>query len=166
MTLLEADINNLPKPLYIMPHHGVYRQNSLTTKLRVVFDASAVTTSNKSLNDLQYVGPAIQNDIFSILLCFRQYRYVACADVEKMYRQVLIQDDQRNLQLILWRTNTNKPLQIYRLNIVTYGTTSAPYLSIRCLKQLAQECDDDAIARVIGDDFYVDDLITLILLQQ
>ncbi|XP_049874134.1 uncharacterized protein LOC126372431 [Pectinophora gossypiella] len=37
------------KPLnYFLPHHGVFREHSTTTKLRVVFDASAATTSNKS----------------------------------------------------------------------------------------------------------------------
>lgn len=29
---------------YYLPHHGVVRDLSMTTKLRVVFDASAVTT--------------------------------------------------------------------------------------------------------------------------
>ncbi|XP_037303533.1 uncharacterized protein LOC119193845 [Manduca sexta] len=145
---------------YFLPHHGVWRDDSTTTKLRVVFDASAVTTSNKSLNDIQLVGPALQNDIFSIFLRFRQYRYVACADVEKMFRQILIQNDQRNLQLIFWRENSTDSLDIYQLKTVTYGTASAPYLSMRCIRQLAEEVDDEAIAGVIKEDFYVDDLIT------
>ncbi|XP_052747839.1 uncharacterized protein LOC113516532 [Galleria mellonella] len=153
-------VDEYNKPYYFLPHHGVLREHSTTTKLRVVFDASAVTTSNKSLNDIQYVGPPLQNDIFSILLRFRQYKFVASADVEKMFRQILIQMDQRNLQLIVWRENPSDPLSIYRLNTVTYGTASAPYLSMRCLKQLAIECGDDMIAKIINEDFYVDDLIT------
>ncbi|XP_052757236.1 uncharacterized protein LOC128202123 [Galleria mellonella] len=153
-------VDEYNKPYYFLPHHGVLREHSTTTKLRVVFDASAVTTSNKSLNDIQYVGPPLQNDIFSILLRFRQYKFVASADVEKMFRQILIQTDQRNLQLIVWRENPSDPLSIYRLNTVTYGTASAPYLSMRCLKQLAIECGDDMIAKIINEDFYVDDLIT------
>lgn len=144
---------------YYLPHHGVLRE-STTTSLRVVFDASAVTTSGKSLNDILLPGPKLQNDIFSILLRFRQYRYVACADIEKMFRQISIQSDQRGLQQILWRENPSDTIKIFQLNTVTYGTASAPYLSMRCLRQLAQECDDDVIARVIGEDFYVDDLIT------
>ncbi|XP_045501378.1 uncharacterized protein LOC123698678 [Colias croceus] len=162
MTLIETE--NIPdllsKPHYILPHHGVYREDSLTTKLRVVFDASANTSNNKSLNNIQYTGPPLQNDIFSILLRFRQYKYVACADIQKMYRQILIQSDQRNLQLILWRNNRNLPLQLYMLNTVTYGTASAPFLSMRCLKQLALDCNDELVARTINEDFFVDDLIT------
>nr|XP_049699136.1 uncharacterized protein LOC126055167 isoform X1 [Helicoverpa armigera] len=157
MTRVEE--GNLPKPYYIIPHHGVYRESSVTTKLRVVFDASATTSNIISLNEIQCVGPRLQNDIFSILLRFRQYRYVASADIEKFFRQTFIFPEQCNLQLIFWRTDKNLPLQIYRLNTVTYGTASAPYLSNRCLKQLAKECTDDVIASVINDDFYVDDLL-------
>lgn len=151
-------INEYSWPYYFLPHHGVFREHSATTKLRVVFDASAATTSNKSLNDIQLVGPPLQNDIMSILLRFRQYKYVACADIEKMYRQVLVYPDQRNLQLILWRNNPNENLSIYQLNTVTYGTASAPFLSMRCLRQLALDTKNKVIARVLNEDFFVDDL--------
>lgn len=153
-------VNTYEWPYYFLPHHGVFKEGSSTTKLRVVYDASCPTTNNKSLNDIQYIGPKLQNDIFSILLRFRQYQYVACADIEKAYRQTLIQPDQRNLQLIMWRENPSEPIDIYRLNTITYGTASAPYLCIRCLHQVAQECDDKVISKVIKNDFFVDDLLT------
>lgn len=155
-----TQINNYNMPCYFIPHHGVLREHSLTTKLRVVFAANTETTTNVSLNDIQLTGPALQNDLFSILLRFRQYKYVACADIEKMYRQILIQEDQRNLQLIIWRENSTDPLSVYRLNVVTYGTTSAPYLSMRCIRQLAYECDDKNISRIILEDFYIDDFLS------
>lgn len=153
-------IDHYGTPHYVMPHHGVFREHSTTTKLRVVFDASAVSTTGRSLNDLQMVGPPIQGDLISILLRFRQHKYTACADIEKMYRQVLIDADQRQLQLILWRDDPSQPISVYQLNTVTYGTASAPYLSCRCLKQLAADCKDQSVARVVYEDFYVDDMIT------
>ncbi|KAH8354585.1 hypothetical protein KR059_008802, partial [Drosophila kikkawai] len=55
-------------PHYFTPHHCVLKPESHTTKLRVVFDASTVTSSGKSLNDLLHTGPTVQNTLRSILL--------------------------------------------------------------------------------------------------
>jgi len=55
---------------YYLPHHPVFREDSITTKLRVVFDASAKTTSNNSLNDLMMIDPNVQFDLATELLKF------------------------------------------------------------------------------------------------
>lgn len=146
---------------YFLPHHAVVKENSLTSNLRVVFDASAKTQTGYSLNDIQYSGPAIQGDIVDILLRFRSYTYALTADVMKMYRQVLMAEEDRNLQLIFWRDNQNEPISTYRLNTVTYGTTSAPFLAVRCLKQLALDNIDlyPCTSKAIQNSFYVDDFI-------
>eukprot|EP00102_Acyrthosiphon_pisum_P012037 XP_008181027.1 PREDICTED: uncharacterized protein LOC103308777 [Acyrthosiphon pisum] len=77
-----------------------------------------------------------------------------------MYRQVLMSPDDSELQRILYRASPDQPLKHYKLKTVTYGTKSASFLATRCLVQLADECDDPQIKRVIGQDFYVDDLIS------
>ncbi|XP_052744116.1 uncharacterized protein LOC128199280 [Bicyclus anynana] len=77
-----------------------------------------------------------------------------------MYRQILIDEEHRNLQLILWREDESLPLETLQLNTVTYGFASASYLSTRCLWQLGEECEDEQIKNIIQHDFYVDDLIT------
>ncbi|XP_050676437.1 uncharacterized protein LOC126973267 [Leptidea sinapis] len=151
---------NRPEFGYFMPHHAVIREKSETTKLRVVFNASSKTHTGKSLNDILMVGPVVQSDLISILLRFREHKYVLTGDIEKMFRQTEITPSQRHLQLILWREDCNQPIDILRLNTVTYGTASAPFLSSRCLLQLANECDDESIARIIKSDFYADDLNT------
>ncbi|XP_049542547.1 uncharacterized protein LOC125955455 [Anopheles darlingi] len=47
------------KVQYFIPHSCVVKPDSTTTKLRVVFDASAKSSSGVSLNDLQLIGPVI-----------------------------------------------------------------------------------------------------------
>lgn len=160
-----ADLGHLSKIArlsfgYYMPHHAVVRENRETTKVRVVFNGSCKTSSGKSFNDIQRIGPVVQSDLMSLLLRFRQYKYILVADIEKMYRQIEIDPSQRHLQLILWRNERDQALDVLQLNTVTYGTASAPFLSTRCLLQLAQECPDKVIANVIQNDFYVDDLNT------
>ncbi|XP_072376467.1 uncharacterized protein [Diabrotica undecimpunctata] len=147
---------------YFLPHHGVLKETSLTTKLRVVYDGSCPTTSGWSLNDLQYTGPKIQNDIFDILIRFRQYTYVVSADVSKMYRQVIVHEENRPLQQIVWRDNPTDNIDVYQLTTVTYGQKSAPFLAMRCMRQLAFEHESQfpLAAKSILEDFYVDDLLT------
>lgn len=55
---------------YFLPHHCVIREDSLTTKLRVVFDASMKTDTNLSLNDIMFKGPTVQPELFDILCRF------------------------------------------------------------------------------------------------
>ncbi|XP_072398016.1 uncharacterized protein [Diabrotica undecimpunctata] len=124
---------------YYMPHHAVIRKTNKTTRVRVVFDASMKSESGLSLNEVQCVGPTLQNDLFSIVLRFRKYQFVMTADISKMYRMIHVSPEQRKLQRIFWRQNAANDLKCYQLNTVTYGTASAPYLAVRCLTQLASE---------------------------
>ena len=48
-----------PSETYYLPMHSVSKQSSTTTKLRVVFDGSAVTTSGVSLNQSLLIGPTL-----------------------------------------------------------------------------------------------------------
>lgn len=150
------------KTAYYLPHHAVWNPNSTTTRLRVVFDGSAKTTNGNSFNDIQMIGPTIQDDLISIIMRFRKHKYVMTADITKMYRQVLVHEEDRSMQRILWRPDISQPINCYELNTITYGTASAPFLAIRCLQQLAHENAEQypVASSVILHDFYVDDLLT------
>ncbi|CAG9135002.1 unnamed protein product [Plutella xylostella] len=145
---------------YYMPHHGVVRESSTTTKLRVVYDCSARTSSGKSFNDIQMVGPTVQDDLLSILLRFRQHKFVVTGDVEKMYRAVLVEPHQRSLQQILFRFDRSEPLKSYTLKTLTYGTAAAAYLATKCLTSLADQSTEPAVRDSIKHDFYVDDFLS------
>ncbi|XP_055844795.1 uncharacterized protein LOC129911111 [Episyrphus balteatus] len=158
----EVDKNSLPENQhYFLPHHAVIKESSSTTKLRVVFDASAKTSNGISLNDAMLVGPALQQNICDIILRWRLYKYTFTADIEKMYRQILIAEQDKNYQLVLWRKNTDEPIKVYRLNTVTFGTAAAPYLAIRTLQKLADDNSTNQItSSMILNEMYVDDLIS------
>ena len=160
--LSSEEVQSLSEHSYFLPHHAVFKGSSTTTKVRVVFDASAKTTSGFSLNDISFTGPTIQDDLFSIIVRFRTHNYVICGDLEKMFRQVEVDPSQTNLQLIYWREKPEDPLRIYRLLTITYGTAGASFLATRTLHQLAHDEEKDFMeaSKVVLQDFYMDDLLT------
>lgn len=162
MTPVEEDIYADGNDVFYLPHHPVLKPTSTSTKVRVVFDGSASTSNGLSLNDILYTGPQVQQDLMSILLRFRLHRYVITGDIEKFFRQVLIEPGQRNLLRIFWRFNEGDKVLTYHLNTVTYGLVCSMFLSTRTLLQLV---DDEGLeyplgATAIKRDCYVDDLLT------
>ncbi|GBM20028.1 hypothetical protein AVEN_109707-1 [Araneus ventricosus] len=68
---------------FYIPHHHVIKESSLTTRLRVVFNASAKSSSGVSLNDTLMTGPKNQDDLFAILLRFRSHNIAVTSDFKK-----------------------------------------------------------------------------------
>ncbi|XP_029165881.1 uncharacterized protein LOC114936752, partial [Nylanderia fulva] len=147
---------------FFLPHHGVTRETSTTTKLRVVFNGSQKTNLGLSLNEYLLVGPKLQTDLADILMRWRRHRYVFAADIEKMYRQIRVHEDDWPLQKILWRDSLDERPQEYALCTVTYGLACAPYLALRCLRQLALDHDSTRphAAETLCRDTYVDDILS------
>ncbi|XP_061500449.1 uncharacterized protein LOC133391305, partial [Anopheles gambiae] len=147
---------------YYLPHHAVLKESSTTTKVRVVFDASCKTSSGYSLNDKLLVGPVIQDDLFTIIVRFRSHAVALSADVEKMYRQILHDSRDTEYLRIRYRGITAEPIQTFQLQTVTYGTSCAPFLAKRTLKQIALDHKMQYPRAVdpVLHDCYVDDLLT------
>ena len=98
--VLEKEIDASAQILYL-PHHPMLRECSATTKRRVVFNASSLTSNNTSLNLHLCVDLRILNDLVSIILNWRSPRFVHMADIEKMFRQNLVDPRDCNYQRIL-----------------------------------------------------------------
>ncbi|GFU36841.1 integrase catalytic domain-containing protein [Nephila pilipes] len=79
-----------------------------------------------------------------------------------MYRQKLVDPNQRDSQRIVWKTSADASVKTYKLSTVTYGTVSAPFLATRTLKALADEerADFPDAADVISNDIYMDDVLS------
>jgi len=96
------------QPCYFLPHHAVFKETSTTTKTRVVFNGSAKTSTGLSLNDILQVGPTVQPDSYSIVLRFRTHQVRFTTDITKMYRQITVHPQDREIQRILWRYSTEE----------------------------------------------------------
>ncbi|XP_034945910.1 uncharacterized protein [Chelonus insularis] len=136
--MTRAKASPVNSPVYYLPHHGVLREDSVTTKLRVVFNGSSPSSSGLSVNDIQHTGAKVQKDIADVLIWIRQHKFVFTSDITKMYRQIKVHQDDWDLQRILWVDEHSKIIP-YQLTTVTYGTRSAPFLAVRTMIQLVKD---------------------------
>ena len=109
-----------PARSFYLPMHSVCKESSTSTKLRVVFDGSALTTSGHSLNSSLLVGPQLQPSLGIILMKFRTYPVALNADISKMYRAVELTPADRDLHRFLWRASPEQPIRTYRMTRVTF----------------------------------------------
>ena len=146
---------------YYLPMHGVTKESSSTTKLRVVFDASAKTSTGTSLDDLLSIGPTLHPTLDKILIKFRTYRVAVSGDISKMYREVLLSPPDRQLHRFLWRPTLDQPIRDYCMEGVTFGVAASPYLAVRTLQQAAEDhgAHFPVASWHILNSFYVDDLL-------
>lgn len=70
--------------IHYLPHHPVVRRDKDTTKVRVVYDASA-RSNGPLLNDYLYTGPKFDQNIFDLILKFRSHKVALLADIEKAF---------------------------------------------------------------------------------
>lgn len=93
------------------------KPESTTTKLRAVFNASCKSRSGLSLNDVLIPDPTIREMLVEIVLRFRLYCYVVTADIEKMFRQILVHYLNQPLQRILWLDAPELKLNVYHHHV-------------------------------------------------
>lgn len=144
-----------------LPHHYVIKESSTTTKMRIVFDASAKTYTGTSLNECLCVGPVIQTDLIDLLMGWRKFEFAVSADIEKMYRMMYVSREHVNFHTILWHRPGTKGIAMYRLLTVTFGTSSAPFQATRGIHEVGERIKhlDANLAKIIQKCFYVDDFL-------
>ena len=148
-------------PHFYLPMHSVIKRSSTSTKLRVVFDGSALSSTGVSLNHLLRVGPTLHPTLADILIKFRTYPVALTADVSKMYREVELHPTDRDLHRFVWRPTPQDDLKDFRMTRVTFGVSASPYLAIKTLQQTAKDhgADYPTASNHIVSSFYVDDLL-------
>ncbi|XP_041984803.1 uncharacterized protein LOC121737249 [Aricia agestis] len=118
-------------PAYYIPHHGVVREDKISTKLRVVLDASCRTTSGQSINDILHTGPNLQGDLFNIIINFRLFKIALSADCRQMFLNIGVHESDRRFQRIFYRFSNDEPITVYQFNRVCFGLRSSPYHALR-----------------------------------
>ena len=157
-----SEVNKRDGQVWYIPHHGVYHPRK-PGKVRVVFDCSA-SYDGISLNDLLLPGPNLTNYLIGVLLRFRQESVAIMGDIESMFYQVAVPQEQRNYLRFYWWPNgdlSQKPIP-YRMKVHLFGAVSSPSCANYALRltALSNSHEDNAVAtETILRNFYVDDCL-------
>ena len=146
--------------VHYLPHHPVIRQDKTTTKVRVVYDASAKVKTHPSLNDCIHTGPPLLEQITSILLRFRTHAVAFTADIEKAFLMVGIEAADRDVLRFLWvdnPTSAQPVLKTYRFTRVVFGVSASPFLLNATLQHHLAKFDPEFTTKLL-QSLYVDDV--------
>ena len=148
--------------LHYLPQHGIIREDNLTMKLRVIYDASA-KNNGPSLNDCLYAGPSICQRITDILFRFRLYPVALVADIEKAFLMIFVAEDERDVLRFLWLEDIKNELpriQVLRFTRVVFGVSSSPFLLNATIKHHIQsyQTRDPQFVTKFEQSIYVDDV--------
>ena len=147
---------------HYLPHHAVIREDKLTTKLRIVYDASA-RSNGPSLNDSLYAGPTFGQNILDILLRFRLFQIAVTADLEKAFLMVSVAEEDRNALRFLWVDDIAAQLPrlvVMRFTRVVFGVSASPFLLNATIRKHVEgyRDRDHSFVEKFNRSIYVDDL--------
>ena len=147
---------------HYIPHHPVIRNDRTTTKVRIVFDASAKDTG-PSLNECLYKGPQLTLLLYDILLRFRSNIVALISDIEKAFLQINVNENDRDYLRFLWFDNifADQPTIVRnRFARVIWGVTSSSFCLNGTIRKHMQNYsfDEEFIEKVLLS-FFVDDFI-------
>ena len=155
------DLDKPQHSVFYLPMHAVKKESSTTTKIRAVFDASAKSSSNVSLNDILLVGPTVHSSLIDVLLRFRLHGIALTADVSKMYRAIELIESDRDLHRFVWRSNEDELLKDYRMTRLTFGVSASSFAANMSVKRNASDhaLEFPKAADAVESAFYVDDCL-------
>lgn len=155
------DISRDDGKVWYLPHHGVYHPKK--QKIRVVFDCGA-SYQGTTLNDQLLQGPNLTSTLLGVITRFRQEEVAVMADVEAMFHQVKVSEEDSDLLRFLWWTSgdISQELVEYKMVVHLFGATSSPSCASYALRKCAEDSRDQSNIQAVDTvlhNFYVDDCL-------
>ena len=110
------------------------------------------------MNSNLLTGPDLLNSLLGILLRFREHQVAILADIESMFMQIAVKQDQSALRFLVSKNNFIMQYQFTRL---IFGATCSLSMAIFVLNQCAKDNAENfpkAFA-AITKQFYMDDYV-------
>ena len=132
---IAAVTNQDAKNIWYLPHHPVINKQKLDKVRRVTNAASKY--KGVSLNDMLLTGPDLLCNLPGLFLRFCQYKVAITADIEAMFMQVGIREEDHDALRFLWSNNEEERTTKYQPLIL--GATCSPACAIFVLQKCAKD---------------------------
>ena len=144
---------------WYLPHQPVLNPNK-PGKVRRVCNAAS-KYKEVCLNDKLLAGPDMLHGLIGTIFRFREGPIALTADIESMFLQVQVPEQDRSCLRFLWRPRTNESVQIYEYQRHVFGAKSSPTCASYALKRvgLDNEKEYPIATKAIQNNFYMDDFI-------
>jgi hypothetical protein len=147
-------------PVHYISHHAIIRPEKKSTPLRIVYNSSSSYQGHR-LNDYWLKGPDLLNNLFGVILRFRENPVAIHGDISKMYHRVLIPEVDQHVHRFLWRDmEVDRDPDIYVKTVLTFGDKPAPAMAQTALRKTAKENQDvyPEAASSLKSNSYMDDI--------
>ena len=156
----EAPKSPSAKRVFYMPTKPIVKQSAVTTKVRMMFDASAKPQPlTNNIKDYMFTGSPLQPLLWNIMIRVRISTSLLLGDIEKAFLQIGEKEEDRDALRFLFNIKgTEKHL---RFTLVPFGVEASPFLLGATLQhhfeQKGSEFED--IVRALKENTYVDNLM-------
>ena len=123
---------------YVIPTFFVVRLDKVTTSYRLVVDG-ARKFNGTCINDKLLAGPKLIQNVFDVLVRFRQGSHAFTCDIHAMYLNVKVAPEDHKFLNIFFREHPSHPLKVVQLTSHPFGLSSSPYVAMRVVQKHAHE---------------------------
>ena len=160
---IQEELSINPVQNYI-PWRCIWKENSLSTPCRMVFDASQPTNSGYSLNDLLCKGRNNMNRLVEVFIRWRSHKIAFHTDVAKMYNSIKLDTKDWCYQRYLWRDELceENPIEEKIIKTLIYGVKSSGNQSETGIRKVAEmsKIEYPLVYQIVLKDIYVDDCLS------
>ena len=144
---------------WYLPHHPVINAHK-SEKVRRVCNAAAKYQS-VALSDKLLSGQDLLQILTRIIFRFREHQLALSADIEAMFLQVAVANDDSRCLRFLWREDPERRIEVYEYTRHVFGAKSSPTCAKYPLHQVAKDnaVNDGSLVRTFQRNFYMDDFL-------
>ena len=143
-----------PEKIWYLPHHPVQNPNK-PGKIRRVANAAS-KYRGQSLNSNILTRPDLLKSLLGILIRFREHPVAILADIESMFMQIAVKQEDQSALRFLW--SKNNCIMQYQYTRLIFGATCLPSMAIFVLNQCAKDNAENfpKAFTAITKQFYMD----------